>query len=211
MPHHIRVAIVDDHALVRSGLRRLLELEEEIEVVGEAASAPEAIALVRETQPDVLLLDLQMPGTSGLAAMAGIREASPDTQVLVVTMHDDAVHLRSARAAGAVGYVVKSAAPAELVAAVRDVHAKQLHFDPELASDDVAAVGASPKALGLSRRERQVLGGLVRGHTNREIADQLGVGVKSVESYRARLRAKLGADTRADLVKIAAEAGLLPE
>lgn len=207
----IRVAIVDDHVLVRSGLRRLLELEQEVSVVGEASSAEEALDLVEREHPDVVLLDLTMPGTGGLEAIDGIRRASPETGVLIVTMHDDALHVRSALAAGALGYVVKSAPPDELVAAVRDVHARRPYYDSE--TQRVVSEmerGHPPDAHAtLSRRERQVLAGLVRGHTNREIADQLGVGVKSIESYRARLRAKLGADTRADLVRVATEAGLL--
>ena len=206
----IRVAIVDDHALVRSGLRRLLELERELAVVGEASSAEEAIDMVEHEHPDVVLLDLTMPGTGGLPVIDSIRRASPETGVLIVTMHDDALHVRSALSAGALGYVVKSAAPAELVAAVRDVHARRPYYDSE--TQRVVSEMERGQAVGyasLSRRERQVLAGLVRGHTNREIADQLGVGVKSIESYRARLRAKLGADTRADLVRVATEAGLI--
>jgi two-component system response regulator NreC len=208
----IRIAIVDDHALVRSGLRRLLELEPGFEVVGEGAAAEEAVPLVERLEPDVLILDLQMPGTGGLAAIETIRHASPRTRILVVTMHGDSLHVRSALSAGALGYLVKSAAPAELATAVRAVHANRRHFDPEIAGLVSAMDEArSSSALTLSRRELQVLAGLVRGHTNREIADLLGVGVKSVESYRARLRAKLGADTRADLVRIATDAGLVSE
>jgi DNA-binding NarL/FixJ family response regulator len=206
----IRVVLADDHSLVRDGLRSLLAARGDIEVVGEAGTGPEAVDLVAATLPRLLSLDLSMPGWGVAPTVARVKAASPATRVLVLTMHDDPAYVRSALAAGADGYVLKTTRAADLVAAIRAVAAGQRVVDPTLAG----AVGDAPASTPeehrtLSRREQDVLALLARGHTHQEIADRLHVSVKSVETYRARVKEKLGLKSRADYVRYGIEIGLL--
>jgi two-component system response regulator NreC len=210
----IRVLIADDHAILRSGLRLLIDAEPDLAVVGEAGDFAEAIRLATSLQPDVVTLDLSMPGGSGLASIERLRAAAPASRLIVLTMHDDPAYVRSALAVGASGYVAKSAADDALIGAIRSVHRGRLFVDvPSIVGGDVpgpAKTGAETPLERLSAREREVLGLLALGHTNRAIAEQLGLSTKTVESYRARILEKLGLETRADLTRVALDLGLLP-
>jgi two-component system, NarL family, response regulator NreC len=210
----IRLVIIDDHQLVRSGLRRLLENQEDMTVEDEAGTAYDAVRLARLHKPDVILLDVVMPGGSGLEAIPEIREAAPDARVLTLSMQDDPSYVRQAFAAGASGYVLKEAADDELLAAVREVAEGGRYVDPQLgarlAAAD-AATAADADADPLSDREREVLRLLALGHTNQEIAQMLYLSVRTAETHRARIMQKLGLTTRAELVRYALDHGLLAE
>lgn len=211
----IRVALCDDHAVVRSGLRRILADERDIEVVGEAGTAEEAVVLAGATKPDVFVMDLGLPGTSGIAATREVVAANPSTKVLVLTVHDDLAYLRKAFEAGARGYLVKEAADVELILAVRHVASGQDYVHPALGAALLAPGATAPRAGGpggeLSERELEVLRLVALGHTNAEIAAELYVSVRTVETHRAHLQQKLGIKTRADLVHYARQIGLLEE
>jgi DNA-binding NarL/FixJ family response regulator len=212
----IRILIADDHAVLRAGLRMLIGAQPDMEVVGEAADGDEAVRGAVETRPDVALLDITMPGIGGIKAIERIRREAPDTRVLVLTMHDVPAYLRSVLAAGGSGYVVKRSADAELLSAIRGVHRGRTVLDPALAVRVVEgglskrSVAAAPGAGSspLSQREREVLDLVAKGYTNQQIADQLGLSVKTVETYRSRLVEKLGLKSRADLVRYALDSGL---
>lgn len=206
----IRVVLADDHSLVRDGLRLLLTAEPDIVVVGEAGSGPEAVDRAAATTPRLLCLDLSMPGWGVYPTIERIKAVSPGTRVLVLTMHDDPAYVRSALGAGADGYVLKTSRGPALVAAVRAVAAGTRVIDPALA-DALRDTQPGPPGgpVTLSRREQDVIALLARGHTHQEIADRLHVSVKSVETYRSRLRAKTGLKTRADFVRYGIEIGLL--
>ena len=202
----IRVLVVDDHAVVRSGLRALLDREDEIAVVDEASTADEAVFRMIEHKPDVLLMDVTMPGTSGLEAIPKLLQASPATRVLMLSMHDDPRYVREAFAAGASGYVLKEAADTEVVAAIRTVAAGQSYVNPSLGArmaEAEAKAAAEAKADPLSEREHEVLRMLALGHTNQEIAKTLYISVRTAETHRAHIMQKLGLASRADLVRYA--------
>jgi two-component system response regulator NreC len=208
------VVIVDDHAVVRSGLKLLLEAEEDIEVVGEAGSMQEAVFRARSFKPDVMLMDVVMPGPSGIEATAAVLKESPQTKVLVLSMQDDPTYVREAFAAGASGYVLKEAANDEVVSAVREVAAGGRYVNPALGAKLVAAEAdarARAEADPLSDREREVLRLLALGHTNQEIAGALYISVRTVETHRAHIMQKLRLSTRAELVRYAIEQKLLEE
>jgi two-component system response regulator NreC len=210
----IRLLIVDDHAIVRSGLRLLLESEEDIECVGEAGSAEEAVRLARREQPDVVLLDVVMPGRSGIEATPDILAAAPEAQVLVLSMQDDPSYVREAFAAGAAGYILKEAAEAEVVQAVHEVSAGGRYVHPTLGARLVVAdqqARARAEADPLSEREREVLRLLALGHTNQEIAKMLYISVRTAETHRAHIMQKLRLSTRAELVRYAIANDLLEE
>jgi len=196
----IRIAIVDDHTLFRQALRRMLEVEPEVEVIGEGGSATEAIRLAADQGPDVVIVDLFMPD-DGLRAVSEIDRLYPRTRTLVVTAADEAAALEAALAAGADGLVVKSADAQTLLEAVRTVHAGYRYVCDEVIA--LLSADPAPDVHGLSPREQEVLQGITRGYTNREMAERMGISVKTVEGYRARLRNKLGVDTRAELVELA--------
>jgi two-component system, NarL family, response regulator NreC len=210
----IRVVIVDDHAVVRSGLRLLLEGEDDIHVEDEGGSADEAVRLARLYKPDIVLLDVTMPGRSGLEAAQEIKQAAPQAQILVLSMHDDPSYVREAFAAGASGYLLKEAADAELVHAVREVASGSRYVHPVLGAR-LAAAEAEAAALAaadpLSEREREVLRLLALGHTNQEIAKMLYISVRTAETHRAHIMQKLRLSTRAELVRYALQHGLLEE
>jgi two-component system response regulator NreC len=208
----IRVLVCDDHALVRSGLRRLLESEPSFGVVGEAADAEQAVETVGELRPDVLLLDVVMPGRSGIEALPDLRSASPDTRVLVLSMQDDPSYVRQAFAAGADGYLVKEAADADLVQAIRDVASGHRYVHPSLGARLAALDAAAHERAEsdpLSEREHEVLRLLALGHTNQEIAKLLYISVRTAESHRARIMQKLRLSSRAELVRYALASGVL--
>lgn len=210
----IRILVVDDHAVVRSGLRLVLEREEGIEVVAEAGTADEGIRAARLEKPDVVLLDVVMPGRSGLEAAAEIISASKGARVLVLSMQDDPTYVREAFAAGASGYMLKEAADTELVQAVREVANGGRYVHPTLGARLAQAeVEAARRAADdpLSEREREVLRLLALGHTNQEIAKQLYISVRTAETHRAHIMQKLGLGTRAELVRYALANGMLDE
>jgi DNA-binding NarL/FixJ family response regulator len=208
----IRVLVCDDHALVRSGLCRLLESEAAFDVVGEAADADQAVERTADLQPDVLLLDVVMPGRSGIDALADLRAVSPETRVLVLSMQDDPSYVRQAFAAGAHGYLVKEAADADLVQAIEEVAAGRQYVHPSLGAR-LAALDADAQHRAardpLSEREHEVLRLLALGHTNQEIAKLLFISVRTAESHRARIMQKLKLGSRAELVRYALASGAL--
>ena len=210
----ISVVIVDDHAVVRSGLRLVLEAEEDITVEDEGGTADEAVRLARLHKPDIVLLDVTMPGRSGLSAAEEIKEAAPQASILVLSMHDDPSYVREAFAAGASGYVLKEAADTDVVEAVRAVAAGERYVHPALGARLAAAEAeaqAAAEADPLSDREREVLRLLALGHTNQEIAKMLFISVRTAETHRAHIMQKLRLTTRAELVRYALQHGLLEE
>lgn len=213
----MRVLLADDHAVLRAGLRLLLEAEPDMVVVGEAADGRQAVTLARELQPDVLLLDLTMPRLGGLDALGELRRLAPGCRVLVLTMHDDESYLRRALAAGAAGYVLKQADDRELLVALRAVARGEVYVPPALAPallkdliPQRQPVSAPPRH-SLSEREEEVIRLVAQGYTSQEVADQLGLAVTTVETYRARAMQKLGVRGRAQLVRYALEVGWLKD
>jgi DNA-binding NarL/FixJ family response regulator len=210
----IRVALCDDHAVVRSGLARIVADEPGLEVVGQAGTAEEAVAIARAENPDVFVMDLGLPGTSGIEATRRVVEVSPNTKTLVLTVHDDVAYLRKAFDAGARGYLVKDAADVELVLAIRQVAAGEEYVHPRLGAA-LLSPGATGRVAGpggeLSERELEVLRLVALGNTNAQIAADLYVSVRTVETHRAHVQQKLGIKTRADLVRYSREHGLLDE
>ena len=208
--------VVDDHAVVREGLRHVLTAAEGFSVVGEAANATEALGLAETVRPDVVLLDLTMPGMSGLEAAAELRRRTSGARILVLSMHEQDEYVLAAVRGGANGYILKDASPAELRAAVRTVRAGGEYFSPAVARRLAAAVrgeitAESPRdrLQRLTPREREVLALVATGNTNREIAAGLGISPRTVESHRESLMKKLALRTVADLTRFALQAGLL--
>jgi two-component system response regulator NreC len=209
-----RVLIVDDHAVVRAGLKLLVDAEGDLEAVGEAGSARDAIFEARSLEPDVVLLDVMMPDQSGLEIIPQLLHENTHAKVLVLSMQDEPRYVREAFEAGASGYVLKEAADAELVAAIREVAQGGRYVHPELGARLVAAESEERKraeADPLSDREREVLRLLALGHTNQEIAKQLYISVRTAETHRAHIMQKLRLASRAELVRYALDQGLLEE
>jgi two-component system response regulator NreC len=205
----ITVMVADDHAILRTGLRLLLEAEEGVSVVAEAGDVPAVLRKVRGHRPRVLILDLNLPGTSGLAAIPSILEASPETRIVVLTMQDDPVFAREAFRAGALGYVLKEAADTEVVTAVRCAAEDQTYVNPGLGVRlATQGAGLSDQPAALSVRETEVLTLIAEGYTNGEIASRLSLSVRTVESHRAHIHRKTGRTTRAELVALARELGV---
>jgi DNA-binding NarL/FixJ family response regulator len=212
----VRVLVVDDHAVVREGLRHVLTVAEGFSVVGEAANATEALSLAETVRPDVVLLDLTMPGMSGLEAAAELRRRASGARILVLSMHEQDEYVLAAVRGGADGYILKDASPAELRAAIRTVREGGEYFSPAVARRLAAAVRGevateSPRdrLQRLTPREREVLSLVAAGHTNREIAAHLRISPRTVESHRESLMKKLSLRTVADLTRFALHAGLL--
>jgi len=209
----IRVLVVDDHAVVRAGLRLLLDAEEDIETVGEAGDAREALFEVRSSKPDVILMDVGLgAGKSGIEAAPDVLHEAPGAKVLMLSMQDDPRYVRESFAAGASGYVLKEAADSELVAAVRQVASGTRYVDPVLGARIAAADAEAERAAEedpLSDREREVLRLLALGHTNQEIAKTLFISVRTAETHRAHIMQKLRLSSRAELVRYALENGLI--
>ncbi len=202
------IVLVDDHTVVRSALRMLLDSEPGFDVVAEAGDADAAVRFARGHKPTVLILDLNMPGRSSLDAIPDIREASPDTEIVVLTMQNEPAFARRALQAGVRGYVLKDAADAELVQAVRSAAAGAIYLQPALGAR-LAAGAKSRSADELSEREQSVLRLIALGYTNAEAAEQLFISVRTVESHRAHIQQKLGLSSRAELVQYALECGLV--
>ena len=214
--HQIQVLIADDHALLRSGLRLLIDTQSDMKVIGEAGDFRTAREKAVELHPDVVTLDLSMPGGDGISVIEDLTKHLPGTRLLIVTMHDDASMFRAVFAAGAAGYVVKSAADTELLTAIRAVAAGRsfvsLPGNAELPLPECppgADAHDQAELKSLSTREHEVLTMVAQGHTNQAIADQLFLSVKTVESYRSRLMAKLNLGTRAELTQFALKHGIL--
>jgi two-component system, NarL family, response regulator NreC len=206
------VFVVDDHAVVRSGLKLLLTRESDFEVVAEAATAADAAARVAAVDPDIVLLDVTMPGESGIEALPRILQAAPRTKVVVLSMHDDPAYVREAFASGALGYVLKEAADSEVVSALRQVAGGGRYVNPELGARMVAADAEALREAEddpLTDREREVMRLLALGHTNQEIAKMLYISVRTAETHRAHIMQKLRLTSRAELVRYALAHGLL--
>ncbi|HEX8855882.1 MAG TPA: response regulator transcription factor [Thermoleophilaceae bacterium] len=206
----ITIVLADDHVVVRSGLRMLLESEPGLEVVAEAGDVPETLRKVGAYRPRVLILDLNMPGQPSLEAIPELLETSPETRIVVLTMQSDPGFAREALRAGVLGYVLKEAADDELVEAVRRAADDGTYLNPSLGAR-LAAEPAQPQGPpdNLSEREAEVLGLIALGHTNNEIAERLYLSVRTVESHRAHIQQKLGLTTRAELVRYALDHGLV--
>ena len=210
----IRVLVVDDHTVVRSGLRMLLDAEADIETVGEAPNADRAVFEAIELKPDVVLMDLVMPEKGGIEGMPAVLKAVPTAKVLVLSMQDEPRYVRAAFAAGASGYVLKEAAEAELVAAIREVAKGGRYVHPTLGARLIEAEASERRRAEedpLSDREREVLKLLALGQTNQEIAAMLFISVRTAETHRAHIMQKLQLSNRADLVRYALAQGLLTE
>jgi two-component system response regulator NreC len=204
----IKIVLADDHAVVRSGLRMLLDSEPDFEVVAEASNVEDARRYVRGHHPKVLVLDLNMPGGSSLEAIPILREESPDTQIVVLTMQQEPAFAREALGAGALGYVLKEAADDELVEAVRNAAAGERYLNPKLGARIASEPPPGPPD-NLSQREVDVLRLIALGHTNAEIAEQLFLSVRTVETHRSHIQQKLRLSTRAELVDYALKRGLI--
>jgi len=202
------IVLADDHTVMRNALRMLLDAEPGFEVVAEAGDAEAAVRYVRGHKPAVLILDLNMPGRSSLEAIPDIHEASPETEIVVLTMQNEPAFARRALQAGVRGYVLKEAADAELVQAVRSAAAGDTYLQPALGAR-LAAAASGRDGDELSERERDVLRLIALGHTNAEVAEQLYISIRTVESHRAHIQQKLGLSTRAELVRYALEHGLV--
>ena len=220
MPTPIRVLVCDDHAVVREGIRHVLEAEPGVTVVAEAGNAAQALALAAEHRPDVIVLDVSMPGESGLRAAPRLREAVPEARILIMSMHDNAEYVREGVRAGASGYLLKDSAAAELRMAVRAVHAGGSYFSTPAAQGLTGTgtategrdgpdgpEGALPPLDVLTARERDVLEGIARGLTNKEIAAELGISHRTVETHRESLMRKLGIRTVAGLTRYVLDVG----
>ena len=208
----IRVLVVDDHAVVRTGLRRVLDAERDIETVGEAPNAERAVFEALESTPDVVLMDVVMPGKTGIEGMPALLQAVPGVKVLMLSMQDDPQYVREAFEAGASGYVLKEAADTDVVDAIRAVAAGDRYVHPALGARLVAADSEERKRVEsdpLSEREREVLRLLALGHTNQEIAALLYISVRTAETHRAHVMQKLGLSSRAELVRYALDHDLV--
>ncbi len=212
----IRLVVADDHAILRSGLRMLINAQPDMEVVGEAADGIEAVRAIRKANPDVAILDVTMPRSGGLDAIKEITAGSRAVRVLLLTMHEEPAYLRTALAAGAAGYVLKKSVDADLLSAIRAVSKGRTYVDSELAEILVRdAFGKKEGGTGsaadsvLSDRELQVLKLVAEGFSSREIAEQIYISTKTVETYRARFADKLGLKSRAQIVRYALNLGLL--
>ena len=206
MPVPVRVLIVDDHTLVRAGLCRLLQTFGGVLVVGEASNADQALELAVQHHPEVVLMDLSLPGRSGLEALSDIRRRVPQARVVMMSMHDDTAHVRDALDRGAVGFVVKDAAPQELEVALRAAHSGQVFLSPQISTRMLAPMLGRERPTGiaaLSPRQRQILRQLGNGRTTKENAAELGISVKTVETHRARMMEALGCRRANDLLLLA--------
>ena len=210
----VRVLIVDDHAVFRAGLKLLIDAEEDLEAVGEAGNAHDAIFQARALKPDVILMDVVMPDQSGIEVLPTLLHERPETKVLVLSMQDDPQYVRQAFANGASGYILKEAADTEVVAAIREVASGSNYVHPAVGARLIAADNAEAKraeADPLSDREREVLRLLALGHTNQEISAQLFISVRTAETHRAHIMQKLRLSSRAELVRYALDQGVLEQ
>ena len=214
MSASIRILIVDDHSVLRAGIRALLDVQPDFEVVGEAGNGQEALARVRELQPDIVLMDIGMPGMDGLAATREIKSFQPDTKILILTQHENKEYVLPSLKIGASGYVLKRADGDELLQAIRRLFAGETFFDPRvtgvLADNDHHDMQESVDPFDtLTEREREVFIMLARGNTYQQIADALFITVKTVDFHRANTMRKLGISSRSELVRYAIQRRLI--
>jgi DNA-binding NarL/FixJ family response regulator len=216
MRNRARIVLADDHPIVLTGLRNLIESESDFEVVGEATSGPEAFKLIRDARPDIAIVDISMPGMSGIVLTRRLSEEAQDVKVMMLTLHEDRAYLRQALDAGARGYVVKRSAATNLVAAVRSVIAGGIYIDPAIVNRVLSRSPATnqmpmSEIRDLTDRETEVLKLSALGLTNKEISHRIGVGVKSIETFKSRGLAKLDIRSRADLLRYASQVGWLED
>jgi two-component system invasion response regulator UvrY len=206
----MKILVVDDHPIVRAGLRRLLASKSETEI-REAASGKEALSVFREHRPTLVILDLNLPGIGGLEVIARLKIADPDVRVLVLSMHDDQMHVTRALQAGAAGYVSKNAPPDEILEAIRRVSAGQTYVEHEIAEELVFSSIRTPShpLRDLSSRDLEILRLLAEGRTLLQIADTVGIGYKTAANNCSQIKAKLGASSTADLIRVAIQCGLI--
>jgi two-component system response regulator NreC len=218
----IQILIADDHAVLRSGLKMMLESQPDMKVIGEAGTGWEILDLVKDIKPDLCLLDLSMPGIGGLEIIPDLKKIAQAMKILVLTMHDDESYVRAVLKSGAHGYILKKAADIELLTAIRYVANGKIYLDPSLThvlvddlygtgKDNSKVSGQAENSLPLSERETEVLILVAKGYTNQQIADQLVVSIKTVETHRSRIRKKLGLNRRSELVRYAFQQGLIQE
>lgn len=210
----LRVVLVDDHGVVRDGLKRLIDAEHDMQVIGEAADGRQAIDIVATTKPDIVVMDVSLGTISGAQATREIRQRCPAMKVLALTMHEDRSYIQEMIQAGAAGYLVKRAAGEELIGAVRAVASNGVFVDPRIAGKLIAPSGTRRAGVAdsksqLSERETEVMRLVAQGFTNKEIAHKLGVSVKTIETYKARSMGKLGLKSRVDIVRMASDRGWL--
>jgi DNA-binding NarL/FixJ family response regulator len=209
----IKVLLADDHSIVRAGLRRIVEESGDMEVIAEAADGREAIRLVRETSPDVAVIDISMPGLDGLEVVSQLRGYCPDLPILILTMHEEGQYVVRAIQAGAMGYMTKQSAPEQLLKAIRKIHAGSRYLTDDaaetLALRIAKGTGEQSPLDSLSMRELQVLRRLAMGHTNREIANAYSISIKTVDTYRSRLLKKLNLRNNAELSRFAMQNRLI--
>jgi len=216
MADPIRIVLADDHALFRAGLAALLESEERFEVIGEASTGEEAVDLARTLKPDIVVMDLSMPGTNGLEATRRIAALGLDTRVLVLTVHAEEEYLVPVVEAGASGYLTKTSADTDLIEALKVVSRGQVYLPPKattllLKQYKKAEASDEPALSALSSREREVLALTAEGFSAREIGKKLFISPKTVDTYRSRIMEKLGLSHRSELVRFALKVGLLKE
>lgn len=212
----LRILIADDHGVLRAGLRALLNSEPDIEVVGEASNGQEVLTFTQKLQPDIVLMDLSMPKGGGIEATKIIKEMVPETLVLILTVHEDESLLREAIQLGAAGYILKRAVESELINAIHSVARGELYIHPAMTRALLS--NSTPKSTSrrlnvptLTKREHEVLGLIARGYSNRQIAAKLSISVRTVETHRANLMNKLNLGSRVELVRFAAQHGLLDD
>jgi len=209
-----KVLIADDHAIVRTGLRALLQAEPSLELVGEATGGYEAIELLEETRPNILLLDISMPDLDGISVIKKIKPRFADLHILILTIHEDQALLREAIRAGASGYILKRAAESELISAINIIMRGDMYVDPAMMRELLDETVSPPKSQdekveSLTPRETEVLTYIVQGYTNSQTGEALNISVRTVEGHRANLSGKLGLQSRVDLVRYAREHGLI--
>ena len=214
MTTKIRVLIVDDHAILREGVRALLQLQPDLEVAGEASNGTEAIEAVARLDPDVVLMDIAMPGLGGIEAALELRKQGRRAKILILSQYEDREYVRRLLKAGVSGYVLKKSAGAELANAIRAVHRGGLVLDPEVArtameESNPAAPGAADPYDALTDREKQVLKLVAEGKSNKEVAEVLGISVKTAMSHREHVMEKLGVHNRTELVRFAIKKGVI--
>lgn len=210
----IKVIIADDHAIVRAGLRTLITSESDLALIGEAMGGVEAIEKVYQHSPDVLVLDISMPDMDGLEVIHKLKGEGETCAILVLTVHEDDALLREAVRLGAAGYILKHAAEAELISAIRSVYRGELYIHPKmirslLQPEHTAQASAAPALEKLTSREEEVLRLIVQGYTNKQVADELGISIRTVEGHRANLTDKLGIRSRVDLLRFARDHHLI--
>jgi DNA-binding NarL/FixJ family response regulator len=205
----IRILVVDDHPVVREGLVASLEDDPEFQVIGSAGSASEALPLVAAQKPDIILLDLELPGVDGLAAIPSLTAAHSESKVVILTAYDTDERVLGALRAGAKGYLLKGASLEEIARAIRAVHGGESYLEPRIATKVLIELDPRKRPTALSHREREVLRLIADGHSNKQIAQKLGITERTVKFHVTSIRNKLGAENRAQAVAVAAQRGLL--